>query len=391
MRVAYICADPGVPVFGRKGSSVHVQSVVRALRRRGALVTLFAMRRDNDPPPDLADLAYHALRRPPKGELAAREAALLAANDELAAALHGAGPFDLVYERYSLWSYAGMEYAAATGVPGLLEVNAPLIEEQTRHRGLADRAGAELVARRCFGAAAALLPVSDQVAAYLRRFSEARGRVHVVPNGVDPERFTRRREPSGERPFTVGFVGTLKPWHGIDVLLEACALLRRELPELRLLLVGDGPEREALAAQAVALGLGEAARFTGAVAPETVPALMAEMDVGTAPYPEGEGCYFSPLKLFEYMAAELPVVASRAGQASEVIEHGRNGLLCAPGDAAALARALALLQADASLRAQLGAAARSDVLRHHTWDAVAGRILELAARAGALEERARYA
>src|SRR5262249_42054172 len=144
MRIAYICADPGVPVFGRKGCSVHLQEILRAFQECGARVELFATRLGGDPPPDLRAVPVHPLPAVPKGELAARERAALALNADLDAALRrgtrasGSGRFDLVYERYSLWGQAGMEYAAGVGVPGLLEVNAPLLEEQAEHRGLVD-------------------------------------------------------------------------------------------------------------------------------------------------------------------------------------------------------------------------------------------------------------
>lgn len=378
MHIAYICADPGVPVFGTKGSSVHVQAVIRAFRTRGARVTLLASRYAAAPPPDLADLPCLALPRPPKGEPAEREAALLNANQALAATLAELGPVDLIYERYSLWSYAGMEHAANHGVPGLLEVNAPLIVEQARHRTLVDRAGAEGVARRAFAAASALLAVSEGVAAYLRSRPGPTGPIHVVPNGVDPRPYLGRRPGQDGQNFTVGFVGTLKPWHGLDTLLAAFALLREQVPAARLLIVGDGPERAACEATIAHLGLDDAVELTGAVAPDAVPALLALMDVATAPYPAMDDCYYSPLKLFEYMAAGLPIVASRIGQVAEVIEHGRSGLLCRPGDPVALAGSLARLERDAGLRARLGAVARASVLREHTWDRVAERIFALA-------------
>ena len=109
---------------------------------------------------------------------------------------------DFIYERYSLWSYAGMQYARKSGVPGLLEVNAPLIEEQATYRTLVDRAGAERVADRVFGAATALIAVSQEVADYLDQYPAARGRIYVIPNGVDPDRFPEKLSPSrpGEPP-----------------------------------------------------------------------------------------------------------------------------------------------------------------------------------------------
>jgi hypothetical protein len=196
MKIAYICADPGVPVFGQKGCSIHVQEVIRALRAQGARVELFASRFGGESPPDLADVPVHHLPEPPKGDLASREQLCLAANGDLFLALESAGPFDLVYERYSLWSWAGMAHARAAGIPGLLEVNAPLIEEQAQHRGLIDWQGAEQVARQTFGSAAALLAVSKELGAYLEGWPAAHGRVHVVPNGVNSGRFLTMPKPA---------------------------------------------------------------------------------------------------------------------------------------------------------------------------------------------------
>jgi glycosyltransferase involved in cell wall biosynthesis len=381
MRLAYVCADLGVPVFGRKGCSVHVQEVVRALVRQGVRVELFATRCEGRPPPGLEAVRVHELPAIPRGDPGEREQAALAANPRLRGALDREGPFDAVYERYSLWSFAAMEYARDRGVPGLLEVNAPLIEEQAEHRTLVDRDGAVLAAERAFVAAAALLAVSAEIAAYLERFPGTRGRVKVVPNGVDPARFPSGLRPSRPGPpgsFTVGFVGTLKPWHGLGTLAEAFALLSRRAPHARLLVVGDGPGREGLERDLDARGVRGSALLVGAVAPEEVPGLLRSMDAGVAPYPGVPGFYFSPLKVYEYMAAGLAVVASRVGQLAGLIRPGDNGLLCPPGDAAALAEALVLLHERPSLRRRLGEVARAQVLREHTWDAVARRVLGLA-------------
>src|SRR3989449_3803555 len=178
-----------------------------------------------------------------------------------------------------------MEHAATAGVPGLLEVNAPLIEEQAAYRGLRDAAGADRVAARAFRAASVLLAVSAEVAAWLERRGVARGRVHVIPNGVDAERFRPDVRPAAPGPpgsFTVGFVGSMKPWHGLDVLVEAFARLHERAPDARLLLVGDGPARAAVCADLSARGLNGVVHCTGAVAPREVPGLLTSVDVAVA-------------------------------------------------------------------------------------------------------------
>jgi glycosyltransferase involved in cell wall biosynthesis len=379
MRLAYVCADPGVPVFGRKGCSIHVQEVLRALLRRGIDVELFAARFGERARRSLESLRVHALPSAAGGDAAARERLALAANRDLEGALEREGPFDVVYERQSLWSFAAMEYARDTGVPGLLEVNAPLIEEQERHRGLVDREGAQRAADRSFAAATTLIAVSDPLARHLESHPSARGRVRVVANGVDPERFRpglRPAIPPVPGVFTVGFVGSMKPWHGLSVLVEAFSRLHATDPQTRLLLVGDGPERSAIEAGIHERDLTDAVIVTGAVDPEEVPRFLVSMDAAVAPHLPYETFYFSPLKVYEYMAAGLPVVASRLGQLVELSEEGRCALLCAPGDAGAFAEALGLLRKDPQLSRRLSRAAREKVLSESSWDRVVERLLE---------------
>lgn len=379
MRVAYVCADPGVPIFGQKGCSIHVQEVIRALQCQGAKVEIFASRMGGPPPADLAQVPVHPLPKLPKLEPAIREQVALSINPDLRCDLELSGAFDLIYERYSLWSYSAMEYAQAAGIPGLLEVNAPLIEEQAKHRSLVDHMSAETVAKRAFQAATALIAVSAEVKTYLANYVPS-DRVHVIPNGVNPDRFPSIpfRLPSPIDCFTIGFVGTLKPWHGLPVLVEAFAHLHERIPNPKLLIVGDGPERDSLSAELAKRGLQTKVHFTGAIAPGEVPAWLRKMDVAVAPYPAEVDFYFSPLKVYEYMATGLPVVASQVGQLTNLIRNGVNGILCPPGDAIALASALENLWKSPALCTRLGQKARQTVLQHHTWERVAQQILQIA-------------
>ena len=383
MRVAYVCADPGAPVFGTKGCSLHVQEVLRVLVSRGDEVDLFAARLGDQAPHDLRSVRRHAFPIRKTDNAADRERALLDANSSLADALRRVGPFDLVYERHSLWSYAAAEYGAEFGVPSIVEVNAPLVPEQAAHRELIDRAAAEWATRRCFGAATVVACVSEQVAEYARENGALESSVLVTPNGVRVNRFAPR-ESQAQRggPRTIGFVGSLRPWHAVDDLLSAFELLadRSNINGVQLVIVGDGPQRDSLERRAAELA-DEACRrvaFVGQVDPDEIPQWLGRFDVAVAPYGAGDACYFSPLKVFEYFAAGLPVVAARAGQLTELVRDGVTGFVYEPGDVAGLADRIEQLLSDPQKARAMGRAARSEAIALHGWDRVVERALEAA-------------
>lgn len=389
MRVAYVCCDPGVPVFGSKGCSVHVQEVARELIRRGCQVDLIAPRTGGEPKAELAEVRYHPIQVRGRASHSDREQAQIKANQKVLDLLAKLGPVDLIYERYSLYSFAGMQYAKATGTPGILEVNSPLIQEQARYRQLEDRDTAEEMTWRAMTTASAVVAVSEQVAEYVRSFRSPSYRkshhaVHVIPNGVDISRFADcdvPREPSEDGTLTLGFVGTLKQWHGVADLIEAYQKLGSVARQVRLLIVGDGPERARLEQQTARLPphLARQVLFTGAVDADQISALLAKMDVAVAPYGPLTDFYFSPLKIFEYMAAGLPTVVSRVGQIPALIQDDVTGLLYAAGNTGELAKALVALLENSKLRLRLGRAAQRQVAESSTWEAVVSQILAVAA------------
>ncbi len=381
MKIAYINADATVPVFGAMGCSVHVQEIILAFLKRGAEVHLFTARMGDDVAPDFSGLHIHPLPPAVKGNATVREQSALAANDWLRAALEREsenGAFDLVYERYSLWSCAGMEFARERDIKCILEINAPLIEEGCSNRTLLNREVAEEVAMRAFRCASVITAVSRQLSHRLEGHPTARGKIHVVPNAVSPERFNHvvPRFAKDKDDFVIGFIGMLKAGVGLTTLVESFAQLAQKTGAARLLIAGDGPEREQLDRELAARRLSARVHFTGAVSPDEIPALLASMDAAVAPYPPLANFYSSPLKIYEYMAAGLPIVASRIGQIEEVIENGTTGLLVPAGNAAALANALHELQLNPALRFRLGRAAR-EIVQHHTWDDIVRYLISL--------------
>ena len=423
MNVAYVCADFGVPVFGHKGASVHVREMVAAFADGGHDVRIYAPTLD-DPGPagdhaadpgaqrarfqarierehgrvDVVEVAPESRHLAWLEELKHVEALLgrptrlrqelrnLLYNQALRAQLGRAllaEPVDFIYERYTLFGLAGIDSARLHGVPHVLEVNAPLADEQERMRGLELKDLARSTERRIWNATDAVIAVSGRLAEAVAACGVPESRIHVLPNAVDTRRFTPGATTEGvpgpvrERVrgrCVIGFVGSLKPWHGVETLFEAVTTLLARRLAVHLVVVGDGPMREPLERAAAERGVLPHVTFAGAIAHDDIPAWLSLMDVATAPYTPHPDFYFSPLKLFEYMAAGVPVVAGRIGQLDELLEHERNALLHAPGDAGALAAQLERLVRDPMLRRRLGVAGLQGIGEERTWHGHARRI-----------------
>jgi glycosyltransferase involved in cell wall biosynthesis len=374
MRIAYVCMDSGIPVYGRKGASVHVQGVIAAMLRAGHHVTLFCTRIGDDAPAFAHEVVLHQVRVPAADATQGSDESVRSISAALQCAISSHDAFDAVYERYSLWSIGGMEYALRHHIPGILEVNAPLIDEQAAHRSLNDRDAAQRAAIQLFREASTIIAVSHEVAGYVNGFRDRRTDAVVEANGFEPLRFPSPA-PTLSAPFTLGFLGTLKPWHGIDILASVFTEVRDRIPDARLLVIGDGPARESLCTTMQMIDAGDAFELAGAVAPEEVGPWLARMDVALAPYPGDAPFYFSPLKIVEYMAAGVPVVASDIGQIPSLVQHEATGLLVPPGDVRLCVDACMRLYRDPVLRRRLGSAARADAMSTRTWDAVVARIL----------------
>jgi glycosyltransferase involved in cell wall biosynthesis len=346
MRIAHVNPDPGLAPGKQKGACVHVAALRAAFAALGAEV--------------------HAIDG--AGEREVREAL---------AALEQDGPLDLVYERHALGRYAAGEHARERGVPHVLEVNAPLEDEEQRFRGPA-LAGLDPARQRaCFAGAALVLCVSSAVAAYGRARGARRGHVAVVPNAVDPQLFRPRADGDALRAelvpqgrIALGFHGRLRPWHRFEALVAAAGTLLERGVELQLVLLGEGDFG------AHWHGRLPQARVTHRPWAEHAQAarIVACFDLLPLCYAPGEPCYFSPLKLLEGMAVGAVPVVPALGDLPRSVRHGRDGLLYPPGEQAAFVAALERLCREPALRQRLGRAARARA-EAHTWTDVARGVL----------------
>jgi len=407
MKILYLCPDLGIPVLGRKGASVHVRELAGAFARAGHRITVAAQMLVKSPwePPAQFDVPLLQVRPNPAASDAVQ--AFKQFNDTLGSENSFPGELrhilynqelvnelrrrfendrpDLIYERASLYATAGVALAKEFAIPLVLELNAPLAAEQLAYRTtgfgeLAAQAEKFLLAR-----ADAVLAVSSELKRHVVALGISDEKVHVIPNGVNPTLFNPRRM-QGENHLrhlngtaVLGFVGGLRPWHGVEVLPELLARLKRRHQGLQLVIAGDGPLRSDLEHNFKKRSLEKSVTFTGLLSHEDIPDVIRRFDIALAPYPHLDHVfYFSPLKLFEYMACGIPVVAAAVGQIADVLTHGKTGLMYPPGDLEQLTGHCAKLLRNPRLRKTLGSAAAKSVFNKFTWDRNVERIIALA-------------
>ena len=289
---------------------------------------------------------------------------------------------DALYERCNLYLLAGVWLRRRTGVPLLLEVNAPLARERGAFGGLGFPRLARKLEHLVWRSADFVLPVTHVLARELRAAGVPAERIAVIPNAIDPARFMQQPDTEAAKAalglsgkLVIGFTGFMRDWHGLDAVVDWMA--GPDAPrEMHLLLVGEGPALPHLKAQAAALGIAGRISFAGLVDRDTVAKMVAAFDIALQPKAVE---YCSPLKLFEYMALGKAIAAPDQENIREVLAPEISGLLFDPARPQSLTAAISRLAGDESLRARLGAEARRTIAaRGHTWMENARRVAALA-------------
>ena len=303
--------------------------------------------------------------------------------------IDGAGPWRgadvaFVWQRHEMFQDAGLRLARSLGLPSVLFVPATLVW-QAEQWGVRRPGWARLVER--VGEAQALRSAdvvacgTEAVAEQAARIGAPAERIVITPTGVDLEVFAkvgdsavRRRELGLEHRFVVGWLGSFRRFHAIEQAVEAV----EGVDDASLLMVGDGPERPRI--EQLARDRGVHAVFTGTVDHDDLPELLAVMDAALVLAPIGTAFHYSPLKLAEYLAAGVPVIAPAVGQLSERLTDGVDALLVPPHDRAALGAALIQLRDDPELADRIGRAGLATAKANWSWDHQVRRVLEALAR-----------
>lgn len=389
-KILYLSADIGILYWGTKGSSIHVREFVNALSQAGYDVSVLVKYGKGSSEIDNGIPLYRissgvegkifdeAVEKGGNPELL-REIKAFYQNGSIERQLrklHKAKGFDTIYERYSLFDVAGLKYASKNSIPYIMEVNSPLIRETAKYRNLELIGLAEAIEKYLFNGADHIVAVSDELKKYIKS-KVSTARVTVVPNGVSANHFNYCIEDDGTadeilgvagNELIIGFVGRLRPWHGIDILIDSFAELTKDNGDIKLVIIGDeGTLKEELKRKCDKLNLNGLVRFTGSVPHAVIPSLLRKIDILVAPYPKLDEFYFSALKIFEYMAAGKPIVASQIGQINDILAHEKTAILVPPGNREALTGALQRLKNDKELRIRLGKNAQKEALSKHTW------------------------
>jgi len=372
MKILYLCADPGIPLYGRKGCSTHVRETCYVLQRMGHEVKVLCSNVEGDDRGeqrlDLVDVPPYQSKK--LGFDLRRYLLDLRIWKRLQSLVEQWKP-DVIYERYSLYSFSGECAEKKYGLPRLMEVNAFLTKEQRDRINVLPLA--RWAERHIIKRAPRVIVVSEPLAREVEALGTPKHRIIKMPMAVDLERFhprgngsELRRELGLEDVFVIGYVGTLSGWHGLRLLYPMARRLK-ELgapPFVFLIVGGEGSKLEQSRARAAEEGMADTMRFIGSVPHESVPAYLRVMDAGIIP----DTTYWSsPSKLFEYMASGVAVLAPRYPAILEAITHAGEGMIFEPNEPEQMADAALALLRDREQCRRIGAQARVRAEQERSW------------------------
>lgn len=289
---------------------------------------------------------------------------------------------DFIYERYNLFMFAGIWLKRLTGVPLVLEVNGPIYEERSLHDGLSLRRFAAWSQGVAWRGADYALPVTEVLAGYMRRYGVKEDRIAVIPNGINPSRFSVVHQMEAAKArlglqgrLVLGFTGFIRGWNALGQVIELLAR-EGEAHNLHLLIVGDGPARQEMEQLAAARNVSGRLTITGVIDRDHVVDYVSAFDIALIP---GVTEYASPLKLFEYMALGRAVIAPDMANIREILTNEENAVLFVAQDSNAFANAIIRLCADPVLRQRIASNAQAAIeVQGLTWARNAARVVNLA-------------
>jgi glycosyltransferase involved in cell wall biosynthesis len=307
---------------------------------------------------------------------------------------------DVLLSVYSFCNFSGLNAAGRMRIPYVVFADAPMEYEyslfyrQYYSYPALGRQLEGLVMRR----ADEIICISDILKGFLMRYGVEAEKIHVIPNGIDPEAF-KPGDPDPEIQsaynlkdrVVIGYIGNFQFFSDLPAFFDMVRHTCAENPEVVFFFVGEGAIGTQMQHMAAQGDLKDRMIFTASMIPhEQVPRYLSVMDIPISPYKNDHLFYNSSMKTLEYMAAGKPTVATALGQIKELIHDGCNGMLYEPEDYRALGAKVALLARDPELRRAMGAEARKTVRADWAWERQASRIACVLRKAVDSRNRARH-
>jgi glycosyltransferase involved in cell wall biosynthesis len=386
MRILYVAS--GIPVPGKYGGSTHTLEVARGLMDRGHAVQVVAAHRAGwSGVRPFFCVESGIVEGVPVTYVNIPKILSFLGIAHIGRLVSRFRP-DVLIERYYNFAGAGMFWAWRSGLPAVLEVNALIIDPpKVKKRRLDDLLGGPMrrwALAQCRWADRIITPLHTTVPQEIPR-----ERIVEIPWGANTQRFhpgiraeeaveisaLRGRLGLNSSAQVVIFVGSFRPWHGVAEFVEAGIRLLEQRPNVHFLLVGKGPLWPIVETRCRESGFNSQFHFTGSVPYKDVPLYLALADVGVAPFQprchpalQSAGFFWSPLKVFEYMAMGLPVVTTEIAPLDRIVRQGQEGLLVPEGEVGRLAEAIATLLGDPRQSRAMGQRARQRVVERYGWD-----------------------
>ena len=370
-------------IASRDGQAVHIEELIAALRRQGHETILIGPASFGATEFGSSDRLIDAVKHfVPAALYEVLEIAYnIKAFLRLRAAVRRHRP-EVIYERFSLFLFAGLWMRRLSGLPLVLEVNAPLYEERASNDGLRLHWLGRWAQRLIWNRVDHVLPVTGVLARIVADYGVPRSHITVIPNGIDPDRFVSSPDSDSAKAalglpprLVIGFTGFIRGWNAVHRLIDFVAMQQSQF-DLHILVVGDGPARGSLQDHAQARGVADRLTIAGIVARDEIGRHIAAFDIAVLP---GLTPYSSPLKLFEYMQLGRAIVAPDTENIREILTDGQDALLFKADQNGSLENALARLCGDITLRIRLGDAGRQTIAaKSLTWNRNAERVAAIA-------------
>ena len=289
---------------------------------------------------------------------------------------------NFIYDRYIAYNLSTVLAARRNSIPVVLEVNAPLAYERKVYNKLYFPKMARYFERRTYSLADIIVVVSTPLKNFLAsEYRIEKEKIHVIPNGVDLEKFDYKLEGDEIRKkydidgkIVIGFLGEFHSWHRLDFLINCFKNAASRNEDIHLILIGDGKSKNRLIEIARKSGILDKITFTGKIMHNEINKYIAAMDIAVTP---NVIFYASPMKIWEYMAMAKPVIAPETDNIKEIIDDGVNGFLFELNNKDDLVSSILKLAADENLRHTMGVNARQKIEQGYTWENNAKKVIDL--------------